>query len=168
MKKILSCVMALSIAACAAMSASADQTWVNEDTGSKTITLQKELSSTYTVTIPDSGPVDPTSVTELPVTVSDVLLKDNENLKVSVKSENGFKLKCGDASKNHEIGYTMKIGEGSPLSGNSETAVLENINNDSVKLSETLNISDVEVSNAECAGTYTDTLTFTVDVSEVM
>lgn len=158
MKKILSCVMALSIAACAAMSVSAAQ--LNTQTSTATHQLNYSSQPQFTIEIPD-GPTDITSGSaNLVVTASDVLLNDGEKLSLKVASANDWTLKCGTSS----IEYDAKIDSAS-IKTSGEVMKDIDANTSPDELTETIAVEVGAKNNAKCAGTYTDTLTFTATVA---
>ena len=157
MKKILSCVMALSIAACAAMSASATELNTGATTGTHKINYTSQPQ--YTIEIPD-GPTDITSGSaSLTVTASDVLLNDGQTLSLKVASANDWTLKCGTSS----IEYDVKI-DGTSIKTSGEVMKGIDANTSVDDLTEDIALEVGSMDSAKCAGTYSDTLTFTATV----
>lgn len=162
MKKILSCVMALSIAATAAMSASAaEQQITSGGTSGKTI-LNNEQPAGYTVIIPDAE-VNVTGETTMKVDAQNVKIGDSQTLKLTVESQNSFEMKCG--TEEHSVSYELYKGDtsGTKLNDAPTTALISTKSVADVA-DVTLTIANLNTDNATCAGNYTDTLTFTVAV----
>lgn len=166
MKKILSCVMALSIAACAAMSASATQlTSGGDSTGTATVSTNR--APAYTVTIPDNKVIESAElsgdVVLGNVEASDVVIGDTDNLTVTIKSANSFAMKCADGEGDHSISYEVETGTNSGTALTDGATVLT-VEGGSSSNTETLTIKNINTESATCAGNYLDTLTFTVAV----
>lgn len=160
MKKILSCVMALSIAACTVLSASAATV---SEPGTNQVNISTSMGDAkYTVEIPGDVTIedkeDTTTVGDLTATAT--LLEHGDELKVSVASKNEFNLNCKSDSDPHKISYQLNSA-GTKVNNNATL-----ITCDAEKTTDTkaLTIDNVNVSNAKCAGSYTDVLTFTVAV----
>lgn len=131
--------------------------------GSASTTITYTVPETYTVIIPESatislnaGDIDDGSGTII-VSAQDVLLYEDETLSVSVT-----------ASQNYSGGFRLKTGTHTYLSytiaGESNVALntpFFSINAGTTSGSVTLTLTP---STATVAGTYTDTLTFTVNV----
>ena len=150
MKKLLS--LALVLVMVLTMSVTAFAQEITGNSGSTDIT--HTVSDSYIVTIPDSMTIG----TDANVSVSDVTLAKDYKLAVSVSSaqyNDGWKLKNGDDT----IGYTLKI---------DNTDVANNGTVLTAKSGETATKTlKTELSGtAKYSGTYKDTLTFNVSVSE--
>lgn len=158
MKKILSCVMALSIAATAAMYASAAD--ITESSAPKTGTKEVELTqaSSYTVEIPDATkvtltPGEDTSIGSAQVKAA--LLAEDEVIDVTVSSaDNEWTMDLADTSKGTELTYTVKA-DGTEK--NSGDKIIDGATAAGAAVALTVNAETPTV-----AGTYNDTLTFTV------
>lgn len=162
MKKILSCVMALSLAASAAMSVSAAQQITSGTTEGQTI-LNSVQDPAYTVIIPDAE-VNVTGETTMTVDAQNVKIGDEQNLKLTVESKNNFEMKCGTDA--HSVSYDLYKGDtssGTKLNDAPTTALISTKSVADVD-DVTLTIANLNTTKATCAGKYTDTLTFTVAV----
>lgn len=157
MKKILSCVMALSIAACAAMSASAAQE-VNqgnyESTNPEVIATYDAGDPAFVVSIPDAITVEKLSTPTSGDTVSitGVKVEDGKSIDVTVSSANDWTLKQGSDEINYDITFN-----GSSIKADGK--VIENATSN-VETDNALSIT--ATGSPIYAGNYTDTLTFTV------
>ncbi len=161
MKKILSCVMALSIAACAAMSASAATV---SEPGTNNVNLKTSMGpANYTVEIPSDVTIEDkegtTTVGNLTATAT--LLDHGNELTVSVASQNEFNLNCASPSDTHQISYELKS-NGTKVNNNGTLITCNDVTTTDTK---ELTIDSLDLSNAKCAGDYTDVLTFTVAVA---
>lgn len=157
MKKILSCVMALSIAACAAMSASAVQE-VDQDkyenTKPEVIATYNAGNAAFVVSIPDAITVNELSTPTSGDTVSitGVKVENGKSIDVTVSSANSWKLKQGSDEINYDLTFN-----GSSIK--SDGKVIENAT-ENVESNNELSIT--ATGSPIYAGDYTDTLTFTV------
>lgn len=158
MKKILSCVMALSIAATAAMYASA--TDITSLSPSKNGTKEVELTqeSTYTVEIPDTTKVTLTAGEDTSigsVQVKAALLAEDEVIDVTVSAaDEEWTMDLADTSKGTELNYTVKA---NGTEKNSGDKIIEGATAAGAAVALTVNAATPTV-----AGTYNDTLTFNV------
>ncbi len=151
-----------------AVTAFADQTLSPGGSTSGEVQITYHQDNTWTVTIPDSMVIG----TAAKVSASDVSIKNGTTLKVTVSSDNysgGWKLKSDNGSGDKSIDYTLKaattegeLESASPLEDNG--TVLE------VKVGETEGNASIigEVSGTPATGedTYSDTLTFSVEVED--
>ncbi len=167
MKKILSCVMALSIAACTVLSASAATAITSGGDSSGTATVSTNRAPAYTVTIPDNKVIQSAelsgNVVLGNVEASDVVIGDTDNLTVTIKSANSFAMKCDDGKGDHSISYKVETETNSGTDLTDGATVLT-VKGGSSSGTETLTIKDINTGSAACAGNYLDTLTFTVAV----
>ncbi len=122
------------------------------------VTISGEVESKWTATVDDEVTLTGGKGT-ITFTFSNVVLENGRSLSVKAASTNGWKLKNGE----EEISYDVKKGETSITSG--DGTVLSNINGKSDELSAELSIEATGVESAKVAGSYTDTLTFTVTES---
>lgn len=159
MKKInvLLAALTLTVTALTPLTSSAATLAGNEGT----TVVSKTFDSSYTVTIPDSVNdliVDST----LSVEATGVLLNYNEKLVVSVASKNNWHLKDKENTANTaDISYTLNAGDTALANGD---AVLE------VPYTEKNKSADLTVANIAdptYAGTYADTLTFSVTTGTI-
>lgn len=164
MKKILSCVMALSIAATAAMSASAAEQQITSGGTSGQTILNNEQPAGYTVIIPDAE-LTVTGETTMKVDAQNVKIGDSQTLKLTVESQNSFEMKCG--TEDHSVSYNLYKGDTSSGTKLNDNPATELITTKSVADVDdvTLTIANLDTTKATCAGTYSDTLTFKVDVA---
>ncbi len=166
MKKILSCVMALSIAATAAMSASAAS--ISSTTSSDTPVTYTVPNGTYAVTIPDE--IELTG-SEQALSGDDVVkaevtgaLEHNKAVKVKVTNANSLKLECQGEPDKHSITFGLY------KDGNKSTGTIVENTTEILSVSEgskeaDLTIDNVDMSNAKCSGKYTGNITFDVSVA---
>lgn len=150
MKKLLS--LALILAMVLTMSVTAFAQEITGESGSTDITYTANES--YVVTIPDSMKVGE----DANVSVKDVVLAANKQLTVSVSSEqynNGWKLKNGDET----IGYTLKI-DNTDVANNGTVLTVKSGDEVTKTLKTTL------TGTAKYSGTYTDTLTFNIELAD--
>lgn len=152
MKKTLSFTLALVMLF--SLSTTAFATEITGDSGSVDITYTYEAPpDTYIVTIPDSMTIG----TDANVTVSDVSISESTMLSVSVSSSQysgGWKLTNGDDA----VGYTIKI-DGTDIENNATLITVGNGESASTTLVTAL------AGTPKYSGSYTDTLTFTVNAS---
>lgn len=170
MKKILSCVMALSIAACAAMSASAADSTLNEGTPSATMNLTYKIdNATYSVTIPESialSGTDAQTVNGIEYEITGGKFAHGKKLKLSVSNADDLKLYCEQSASSHEHYVSCAIYKG----GAKGTGTLVS---DSTLIAEAeesgtitdLYVDDINTDYAGCAGTYTGSITFSAEVA---
>lgn len=144
--------------------------------GAKNMDVVKEYSSHYIINIPD-GTNDFKENNVMLVEANDVQIEPDKVLEVSVKSANGWNLvdKSNDEGSG-KLYYCMQIGEDLEVSGNKpDDGNTDSINENSLKSQVILSVSDgrpadsveltvKELEKATVAGTYSDTLTFTVKV----
>lgn len=160
MKKMVSFISALTM--CAVMVApvvsSAATIDISSESKSADVTLSKTVSSSYTVTIPDDMEnIDTDS--ELTVSAADVIINKGQTLNVSVSSLNGWTLDGDGGSFTYSLTPTDV----------SDGVALENGDNVLMVASGTTSASKTFTAavtgNVTMAGTYSDTLTFTVSVN---
>lgn len=150
MKKLLSLTLIIAIVITMSVTAFASEIKENSATNSGSTNITYTVDNSYIVTIPDSMTIG----TEATVSVSDVILADGYNLKVSVSStqyNDGWKLKNND----DYIGYTLKI-DGTDVDNNGNVLTARSGETPEKKLVTVL------TGTAKYSGRYTDTLTFTV------
>lgn len=132
------------------------------------VTFKKFKASSYVVTIPD-GVADLSSAQELKVSAKDVLIGAKQMINISVTSANEFNLVNTD-SKEKKVSYTLtpKVAEGdtpaTALTNESEPILSiapEEAYDEAVTKTLIAVASDDTI---KVAGTYVDTLTFTVSV----
>ena len=162
MKKILSCVMALSIAACTVLSASAAPATTVSEPGENEVNVKiSNGDAKYTVEIPGDVTIEDKegSTTVGNLVANATLLNHGDELTVSVASKNEFNLNCASPSDTHKISYELKSA-GTKVNQNDELITCASGANDTKELT----IDSLDISNAKCAGEYSDVLTFTVAV----
>lgn len=180
MKKLVSLISALTM--CAVMTApmvSSATTDVTLNTESKTSTFNftTTIDSSYTVTIPD-GSADLSQPVDLMVSATGVCIKGNQTLKVDVSSANKWNLhdeNSGDLAysltaiketTSEDNGITLTEGdvlvskETAKTVGESFTVLTVDAGTPADKAIMRAKVEET----AKMAGTYTDTLTFTVSV----
>ncbi|MDE6426592.1 MAG: hypothetical protein K2K89_10745 [Ruminococcus sp.] len=131
--------------------------------GGNTIDVSVSRASSYVVTIP-AGKQEFESGKQFEVSVSAVL-GYNRAVVVSVESENGWKLADKkDTTKSHAIEYTMSVNGAVMTEGVNN--ILEVPYNQSGHRSSVTLVAG-EVGTPQLAGTYSDTLTFTVSETDI-
>ena len=150
MKKLLS--LALATVMLFMISATVCAQEITDNSGSVTVTYTSEV--TYTVTIPDSMTIG----TPAEVSVSDVTIGADQGLSVTVSSDQyneGWQLTDGT----NNVGYTLKIGNSyDDLANGGEVLYATAGENVTTTLNTVLKASPIY------SGTFTDTLTFSVDI----
>lgn len=129
---------------------------------SKDVTLSKKYDSHYTLKLPDKGiDVEQSSVnTEVGV---NAYLEYGEKLTISVSSTNNWKLKDTVYKDNPtEIGYKLKVGENDLTEQKVSEVMSVSYTDNNNPMTTTMTFCDFEKPNY--AGTYADTLTFSVTV----
>jgi hypothetical protein len=174
--KILAAALALTMVLGSTCTVFATETnKIDQNSSSKTqdLTVKCAVSETYEVTIPaavtftvgDSEDISSPQTVE----AKNVVLTNadqHKNLNVAVKSANNYKLKYDSTS---EITYTVKatdVNNGSAFSGTEDITILTvpaGTKTGSKQL--TFATTKTNISNASKAGEHTDTLTFTVSLS---
>lgn len=138
-------------------------TTLNTTTKSGDTTVTFTIDPAYTVTIPQTIELDKitdaakktvTYEKDLTLTASNVRLKNNQTLKVSIPTNATFTLTSGE---NATLGYTITIGENStPVPADGVVATFETKATDQ---SVTLHI---KANDPQFAGEYSGTLQFTI------
>ena len=159
MKKILSCVMALSIAVCAAMSASAAAT-PTEVTSAGNATQKITFNNgnaAYSVTIPADVTLANISASQSAgeINAEVTALDHGATLKVTVTSQNNFNLFCAAESGQHKIGYKLKADSEEITQGGEVISTTETLS-----APKALTIDEFKPDATLCAGDYADILTF--------
>jgi len=164
MKKILTLALVAALLTATGITAFAADTEVNQDTTPPTgaTTVNYQVDPAYTVVIPESVTLGDTAVTEQ-IKIYGAAENDNvvigKKQKVNValtESTNGFKVKTADGDT---VDYTVN--------GENTTAALASVAectaDDGTKNTD---ITFTKTGTAAYAGTYTDTLTFTVSLED--
>lgn len=138
-----------------AVTVSADQGLSNSETQTGSVEVQHTETAKWTATLSD-GPVDNGGTITFEFT--DVMTEADKTLKVTVTSSNSWKLKNSDK----ELEYDVKKG-GDSIKG--DGVILEEITGESETKKAELTIEIT--GEAKYAGTYSDTLTFTVSEESV-
>ncbi len=158
MKKINVLLAALTLAVTALTPLTSSAAALNGDSG--TTEVSKTFDPSYTVTIPDS-------VTQLEVNgalqvTAETFLKYNQQLVVSVASGNGWVLKDkAHEENNKDISYTLKVGETVVENNAAVLVVPYDLKNKSA------NLTVANIGDPTYAGTYSDTLTFSVKTEDI-
>lgn len=140
----------------------ADTSTTPANTGDQQVVIEKTVDQSYVIVIPDSTD----SLTErqtFDLSASDVVIPYGQTLKISVTSANGWKLR--DKS-NHDnpsaISYLMGYGDNETGITNQTETVLTVGNG---AKSGNVDLTVISIDDPEMAGTFSDTLTFNVDIS---
>lgn len=151
MKRILVIVLTLAMfLSFSAMSVSAE----TGDTDERNHTITYTVASTYTVTIPQTATFTEGQSTEQTISVSDIKLRKSEELNVILQSDFTMSEETTDAT----VGYTVTKGT-TEIANNDVVATFDTDSHDDVTLKFTPD-------TAQYAGTYTDTVVFTIDVKK--
>lgn len=126
----------------------------------KFVKIEKTFPSSYRIQIP-SGTEELTKGKQFNVLASDVMIEHDETLKVSVESENSWKLKDADGNDQTCIGYTMGYGSDNTAIKGKSADILEV---PAGALSGETDITVISIDSPTTAGTFSDTLTFNVSV----
>ena len=161
MKKILSCVMALSIAACTVLSASAaaSPTEVTSAGNATQEITYNNGEAAYTVTIPADVALANISASQSAgeINAEVTALNHGATLKVTVTSAHSFNLYCKAESDQHKIGYKLKADNEEIAQGGEVISTTETLS-----APKALTIDEFNPDDTLCAGDYSDTLTFAV------
>jgi hypothetical protein len=170
-KKVITMALALTLALSMTGTAFAETT-VTDTSDPKTgnTVVDYTVAEGYTVTIPDNktltdddgdGTFDGNGILK----ASDVRIASGKTLKVEISStnfDNGYNLVYDTNSK---IPYTIKVGSDEITENNKEVYTVQSgATPEEVTLS--YEATATQISNASKAGNHTDTLTFTVDVTD--
>ncbi len=163
MKKLLSVITSVVVAMGMSISTNASSdSIITQDSQEKsgTINIGYDLGAAYTITIPASVTFTDTEKTvERSLLASDVFINEGSTLNVNVASLNDFKMKNGDGY----IDYDLKVNHNAIADKNNFSILTVNAGDRSGWA--VLNFeTDLEMTHAIFAGSYTDTLTFTVSV----
>jgi hypothetical protein len=173
--RILAMALALTMVLGSTCTVFADTT-INQDTAEDSrkadVVVTYEVTDTYTVTIPADTTIGSDYQNTGIVSASDVVIGENETLKVTLSSTNQFKLKYG----NSEVAYSIKAASTTTESGvdkdtleNNDTVLSVSPSSTAAKAAGsttlTFKTSETEVAKASKAGNHTDKLTFTVFVA---
>lgn len=124
------------------------------------INVEYSMGVTYTVTIPASVTfTDAEKRVERSLQVTDVMLNEGSSLNVSIASQNDFQMKNGSSYIDYYIMYN-----GSTAEGHNHFKILTVSAGDSSGWVLLDFMTDLNKENAMYAGSYTDTLTFTVSI----
>lgn len=123
--------------------------------------ISKTFESSYTVTIPD-GTEQLTEGQIFSVSADNVLIGEDETLRVSVRSLNSWKMKENPESEKG-VGYQLAYGDDETvITGDSATDIL---NIDAGTDSGKVDIIVDSVDDATTAGKFKDTLVFSIEIS---
>lgn len=154
MKKLLSVILAIAIMMTLSISAFAEDYTVTEE-GDKNTTVSLQIGSGYTITIPQTIAIDAEQLTvDATISASNVKLAQGEEITVTINSDDGFVLTSAESA---EAAYTVKVGE-TEINAGDEVATFTNDQITAATLTFSVDATP------EYAGTYTDTVTFTVAV----
>jgi len=162
MKKSVSLLLALVLAFAMVSTAFAVDNTVNTQSSSKdvNVTVTYDYSENYIVTIPANFGIGPTEG-QVTVSASEVRLSLGKELNVKVASTNNWYLKIGSA-ENPKIAYVLSQSSNGTCIANNTAVLTVPAGIEGGAKSETL--YHKASTAAIYAGTYTDTLTFTVSV----
>ena len=154
MKKVLTIVLAVAMVLSMGVCAFAAE--VSTDGGTQQTTATYNEAQTFVVTIPSDIAVAKKDAQATAVTVSaaDVVIPADKTLKVTVSSENGWKIVSEEGGS---FAYGLHVGAGEALAEGGEVlSVANGIATGSASLTAKL------TENVTKSGTFTDNLTFTV------
>ena len=164
MKKILSCVMALSIAACTVLSASAaaSPTEVTSEGNATQEIAFDNGAAAYSVTIPADVTLANISASQSAgeINAEVTALDHGATLKVTVTSKNSFNLYCAAESGQHKIGYKLKADSEEITQGGEVISTTKTLS-----APKALTIDSFNPDDTLCSGRYTDILTFAVSAN---
>lgn len=128
----------------------------------KSFEVEKTFPSSYTITIPD-GTTSLEAGQNFTVSAENVLIEHGETLELSVTSGNNWKLKDRNNPANQSgIAYSMGYGDGNNAIA-SQSATILTIGDG--KKSDNVKLTVISIAEPDMAGTFADTLTFSVKVS---
>lgn len=162
MKKILSAIIATVMTLAIIFAPASAEIEITEKSAGKSsvINVDYELDESYTVTIPASVTFTDTETTvERGVLAKDVVLNEGSTLYVDVSSMNNFQMRNGSGF----IDYYIQINYATIPKGNEYILLIINAGEGSGWAILEFK-SDLSKEHAQYAGTYTDTLTFTVSI----
>ena len=158
MKKALSLLLALTMVLSLNVIAFATGTPITQaDSGSETVEISHKVDEAYTVTIPADFDLE----TGATISADGVVIESGKQLEVTVSSASGWKLKRADVTDDEGIAYELSVTGAAVALVNGDavlTVAAGETTGGSAALTGTL------IGTATEAGTYTDTLTFTVAV----
>lgn len=162
MKKLVSFMLVFGLVAGMSTTAMAaeNEGILNKGTQTGTVELTYTKDESYTVTIPANFDLKEADKDQT-IEAKEVYIPSGKTLKVSIKSDNyddGWYVKNGSEDK---VLYTIKTG-GDSIANNGAVLKFE-ANDNTHQAEETLEFA-LDEKNVHYAGTYTDTLTFTVTV----
>lgn len=166
MKKSMSIIAAITLATAMVSSLPTFATDITQesDSNSATTNLTYKVDKTYKVTIPDDV-TNLTSESKLTVEVADVVIDTGETLSVNIASTNGWTLNDTKDADN-ALAYELALGETLEDGANAlaDDDVVLSVAAGTATGSQIISVKSIAA--ATKSGTYTDTLTFTVDVTE--
>ncbi len=161
LKNFLIAVLVSSLALISPLSVKAEEITSGDTEGSGSISVSYNANVNYKVTIPASVTfTDSEKIVERALMASDVLLNKGGKLGISVSSLNGFRM----VNDSGYIEYGMKV-NGHDINAGEDIVIL------TVLAGETSGWATLDFEtalsgeHAEYAGSYSDTLTFTVQVT---
>ena len=157
-KKIFSVILALAMILALSAAVFAD----NGISGENSINVSYTTGQNYEVVIPTGSPAIGDS-TDLTIKAQNVLLPEGKKLQVSMSSDNGFALTLSDGNVTSSIPYTVKLNDSEISSGSTILTVESGLTTGEV----TLVASVGSASAVKLAGTHTDTLRFTCEVTDI-
>ncbi len=164
MKKIFAVILAACLLATLSVTAFASD--IDQDSESKNgaTKVSFNVDPTYTVTIPETVTLEKKTVNnivtyenDLTISASDVRLTQNSGIAVSLDSDYTMEVTDAVASNPYQLPYKVFVDE-TEITAESNTVALfgTNKNNQSTTL-------HITAEDPEYAGTYTDTVTFTIE-----
>lgn len=157
MKKLFAMLLVVAMLATMSVTASAAEITAPGEKET-TVTYTYAPVNEYVVTIPDTITIG----TDATVSASVTEMEDSKELVVTVASENSWKL-VDTTNTENRLWYNMSIGEGTTILRNDDTVLTVE---DVTTSPETVTLSTKLESTATVAGTYQDTLTFTVSLRD--
>lgn len=132
---------------------------------SSTVCLTREITSSYTVIIPD-GSIDLKDPKDISVSAQNVVIDDGQALTVSVSSANEWKLMDEKEGSTASLSYDLTPDGAEALTGSEAVEILSVAAGTAWNSTVTKNMKVAINGNATMSGTYKDTLTFTVAVGD--
>lgn len=165
MKKILSCVLCLTMML--SMGTTAFASNISTDGGSQDVTVTYGMTEGFTVTIPTDFTINDTAKATAKVSASNVVIAHGSTLKVAVSGDDyvdSWEL-VDEAEADNTLTYTIGTTEGgNEITNGSIVLDVESGEAYGSTVTETMYFTVVD--ELAKAGTYTDTLTFTVSVED--
>ncbi len=140
----------------------ADTSTTPANTGDQQVVVEKTFEQSYEIVIPDSTDSLAEGQT-FNLSAANVLIPHGQTFKVSVTSSNGWKLRDKNNPENPSlISYLMRYGDNeSGITNKTETVLT--VGNGAG--SGNVDLTVISIDDPQMAGTFSDTLTFNVDIS---